>query len=107
MKTTNEFLEKFLPNYHSRNDVARLDDLTKYLSYDMDAEEQTDKGLYNVHYHQAFFEYEELSNKLFAEALQNFENKICEKQRENCFVAAKIIRKDVILNAEQPKTDEL
>lgn len=43
--TTFDFLEKFLPNYHSRDDIARLLDLDKFLSGEMDYLEKKEKVL--------------------------------------------------------------
>jgi len=46
----------------------------------------------------------------FPEALQNFADRICEKQRKNCldsFMKECRDTFDQITNAEQPKTDEL
>lgn len=48
---------------------------------------------------------------IFSEkALQNFADRICERQRENCsrsFIASQIVDKINIISAEQPKIDEL
>lgn len=57
---------------------------------------------------------------LFPEALKNFADKICEKQRENCLNnacidelsidgvwVASLVDKSTILDAEQPKIEEL
>jgi len=115
MKIT-EFLEKFLPNYHKRDDVARLNDLYKFLDLEMTDEEVREKGFVQNCYDDVYFEFSELQDKLFAEALQNFMNKICEKQRGNCCDAWDYFDPDdtehsdcgdAILNAEQPKIDEI
>ena len=41
-------LEDYLPNYYGRKDVARLDDLHKKLSGEMEDEEMVEKGLLNI-----------------------------------------------------------
>jgi len=41
------------------------------------------------------------------EALQNFANQICKKQRENCAIDFYGTAKESIRNAEQPKISEL
>jgi hypothetical protein len=89
----NEFLEKF-----SNNDAEIA------LAKAVLARLREDEGVY--------YDLE----TLFKHALQNFTDKICEKQRENCLQEARIeyvdweecvIDKDYILDAEQPKIDEL
>ena len=79
----NEFLEKFLPDYHNRYDVDRFLDLDKYLSNEMTVSEQIEKELHDVLYSHAYLELVELQDKLFNEALQNYTNEICEKQHVN------------------------
>jgi hypothetical protein len=118
----NEFLEKFLPDYSSNNDVARLDDLHKYFYDEMDESEAKEKGLYYSDVIECFGEFEKLTDKLFSEALQNFADRICEKQRENCegvvtdrindhetepFRDGWYITSGDMLESEQPNIDEL
>jgi hypothetical protein len=93
-----EFLEKFLPDYEGKsiqffNDNYNLkDDRRNLLLYD----------------------------RYFSEALQNFADRICEKQRENCiesidkFCCCRYIEeveeyivKGTIKSCDQPKIDEL
>ena len=76
-----EFIEKFLPDY-----------------------EQKRKNYTKEHniFSDTFFACE-----FFPQALQNFSDKLCSKQRENCFKSAEIIDKDVMMSAEQPKIEEL
>ena len=58
---------------------------------------------------------EKLKDKHFEEALKNFTNAICAKQRENCVNSYSTIEHDLInhdpheaiLYAEQPKIEEL
>ena len=91
-----EFLEKFLPDYEKKEIDFTINEIG--LPFRIKVESQK------------FFE------KHFAEALQNFADKICEKQRENSKASywnvANIgydinIVFQMILNAEQPKIDEL
>ena len=93
MKIT-EFLEKFLPNYHSRNDVARLNDLYKFLDLEMTDEEVREKGFVQNCYDDVYFELSELQDKLFAEALQNacFESLLNEKTKSFEFVSELMIK---------------
>ena len=75
----NEFLEKFLPYYNERADVARFLDLDKYLSNKMTVSEQIEKELHDILYSHAYLEFVELQNKLHGEALQKFEYETLKK----------------------------
>ena len=85
----NDFLERFLPDCHNRLwSAVHNDEITEFQ--------------FNI------------TN--FPEALQNFADKICEKQRENCAKSGwedyvKVNRDDFawfeIKNAKQPKIEEL
>ena len=114
MKTI-EIIQEFLPNYDHRDDVARLDDLARWLDDEMTEEQAAEYGLSGLRMRDVFREFDELQDKLFDEALKNLTNAICAKQREKCakayaelnnndFTNNNIIR---ILNAEQPKMEEL
>ena len=84
-----KFLEKFLPDYHNR-----------YFS-----------AIYNEEIVELQFYVQN-----FPEALQSFADKICEKQRKNCWkpmIKGVTDEKyanflfDEVLNAEQPKIEDL
>ena len=81
-----EFLKKFLPDYDKKIEEAR------------DSVACTWSLFYETH---------------FPEALQNFADKICERQREKCAREWQFAGKDEItcfdriLNANQPKIEEL
>ena len=81
-----EFIERFLPNY-----CERLNDFKKG--------KETDPPDYVINV------------LFFPEALQNFADKICEKQRENCLGACPVEMDkrycNDVQNAEQPKIDEI
>jgi len=90
----NKFLERFLPDYREKMIKAIFEAPIFY-----DTEQ---KNLWACH-------------TLFPEALQNYTDKICAKQRENCldrFLNATINfggsvngrQCDAILNGKQPKT---
>ena len=89
-----DFFEKFLPNYDKQFD-----------NFIVDASLQEDWG------------YTDFILLKFPEALQNFADVICEKQRENCADDSVLnycreynsytIDIDSIRNAKQPKIDEL
>ena len=55
----------------------------------------------------------DLFKKYFPEAMQNLADKICKKQRENCYNAFPdklgdwLLNRNLILNAEQPKIEDL
>ena len=91
----NEFLEKFLPDYHERFNRYKKENGYKYRLGD----ESSILSDFNE------------SN--FPEALQNFADRICEEQRERCCRYAKGLKEDGsllasdMLFAEQPKIDEL
>ena len=88
-----EFMEKFYPDYENR--VKQLREYQKTLiGSALDTSILTE------------------IKELFPEALQNFADKICEKQRGNCEQAQHSYmdcteRAVSILNAEQPKIEEL
>lgn len=87
-----EFLEKFLPAYKAEY-TNLLKELKKTDS------EFTLQGILVLY------------PKAFPEALQNFANRICKKQRDNCFTACvkADTNKDLvaILLSEQPEIEEL
>jgi len=92
-----EFLEKFLPDFESKAKKlgVTIEDTVKLISEDA-VKGAVMKSLLDYYY--------------FSEALQNFADRICKKQRENCANTQHIsvsIYKEQILNAEQPKIDEL
>lgn len=108
--TQQEFLEKFDPNYNEiEKEIGdiRLILVTKYSTYTEIVE--CNKQI------------QSLLDKAFERALQNFTNKICEKQRMECSYSADIDRVDLsgrsrgcgeidmrsILEAEQPKIEDL
>lgn len=76
---------------------------------------QLNDFLYNFGYRMGQIECmskENIDGYSFPEALQNFADKICEKQRENCEFQMKQNSIDwaysrKIINAEQPKIEEL
>ena len=121
-----EILEKYLPDYHRNDDIARMDDLCKYINNEMTEAEEKEKNLFDEDIPTVFAEFLELQEKLHAEALQNFADKLCEKQRMLCVgqiiglsmeldasdeklsvcQSVSLIKED-IKNASQPKIDEL
>ena len=80
----NEFLEKFLPGYYEREDVVLLHNVEWYVKGELDEQERYAKGFRHYSKEQAYLELVVVRDKLFNEALQNYTNEICEKQRENC-----------------------
>jgi DNA-binding protein Fis len=99
-----EFLEKFLPDFNAKE----LDFTVNELGLHFRIKVESDK----------FYE------KYFPEAIQNFADKLCEKQRENCY--GEVLRypyeiydedmketnlceiADIVLHdAEQPEIEEL
>lgn len=76
--TQEEFIEKFCPDYEKKMELIESELVQSS----------------NPVYHAA------IEDSMFTEALQNFTNKICEKQRMECAVNS-------ILNAEQPKIEDL
>jgi len=64
-----DFLEKYYPNYYSCNEVARMDDLSKYLSLEMEYDEMIEKGFvadsYVMSPQDAFNEFIEIQENLF------------------------------------------
>jgi len=95
----NEFLEKFLPDYESKKIIVMFDLAYKFPLND----------------HQRAFLILSMFTKYFTEIIQNFADKLCEKQREICaesFIEAPLMLLEEycyngILNAKQPKIDEL
>jgi len=100
--TLNKFLLKFLPDYKEKNNDAMYN------------------GMVNAKL--SYHEQMRWNEKYFPEAIQNFADKICEKQRGNCADAYfkqedgnslydEILSKNgneiIFLNAKQPKIDEL
>jgi hypothetical protein len=91
--TLNDFLEKFLPDYEAKYHRAIIEAPNLY--------DDEQKELW------AFYD-------IFPEALKNFADKICEKQRDNCewdyqhteHIFDNFIRQD-IKQATQPKIEEL
>ena len=87
----NKFLERFLPDYREKM-IKEIFEAPIF--YDTEQ-----KNLWACH-------------TLFPEALQNYTDLICAKQRENC-VDVYCLNDDIcplendIRNAEQPKTEEL
>ena len=96
-----EFLERFLTDFNEKEIDFTINEIGLLFRIKVES--------------QKFYE------KHFPEALQNFADKICEKQRENCaentiiekfkyetLLTEKINHiKEVIKNAEQPKIEEL
>ena len=89
----NEFLEKFLPDYEQKEIDAKITRISE----------------------RVFF-----IEKIFPEALQNFADHICEKQKSICADAVEVdcgswdgwgdkpyFNYEDVLEAEQPKIDEL
>lgn len=108
--TQQEFIEKFHPNYNEiKKGIGdiKLILVTKYNTY-------AEIVRYNK-------QIQSLLDKAFERALQNFTDKICEKQRMECAESADIDRVDLsgrsrgygeidmksILEAEQPKIEDL
>ena len=95
-----EFIEKFLPNLKER-EKEFCKNYGNTLYYD---DGDIDSEWYNY-----------FSVMYFPEALQNFADKICEKQRENCARAANFQcdycgreqNINDIKNSEQPKIEEV
>jgi len=95
----NEFLEKFLGN----DKLSYFKKLNKKLDNTYDAREAL-QLVYDMQGH-------------FYEALQNYTDRICEKQRENCTIVSKYYVNSVnttfdnflkeMRNAEQPKIEEI
>jgi hypothetical protein len=123
---TSEILEKFLPDYYRRDDVARLDDLHKFLCNEMSIDEEKESGLRGLPYSDVFEEFIEQQDEMLEEALSNLADGFGKKQRENChqvvhrqiectsnenFELAKalwaIYLEHKILKSEQPKIEEL
>jgi len=68
-----DLLESSLSNYHVRDDVARLQDLDKFLMGDMTEEEQLEKGFCDFDAVQsAYEELTDLLDALVVEAIENF-----------------------------------
>jgi len=91
-----EFLNRFLPDFKQKE----IDFADNKIAFHIRIKAET----------QAFYE------KYFPEALQNFADKICEQQRENCAIiyAEEVLSGDGlpilaynIINAEQPEIEEL
>jgi hypothetical protein len=100
-----EFLEKFLPDYEAKRKPI---------------ENEVNKSFKNSGINPAFKERHITDAMLqyFPEALQNFANLLCEKQREKCAGAMSVILDETgtmlmdfdfyrICDAEQPKLEDL
>lgn len=98
--TQEEFVKKFCPDYEKKMELIESELVQSS----------------NPVYHAA------IEDSMFTEALQNFTNKICEAQRKECANYAKckhfndvfssrstsiLSIMDAILNAEQPKIEDL
>jgi len=107
-----EILENFLPDYYSNDNIARIDDLTKFILDEMEDKDIIAYGLEKTTKAEAYRELYELESELLSIAVQNMHDKVCEQQRENCIVAFENSFGDKdsvekISNAEQPKIKEL
>lgn len=105
-----EFIEKFCPNYKER--MAQLQAIIEEYCQQEPLTER------EMELHETI---SILNEGMFDDALQNFANKICEAQRKECAESASIdwidpfdfsaghngIDKKSILNADQPKIEEL
>lgn len=69
---TQDFLEKYLPNYYHRDDVAHVDDMDKFLSGEMDEAEQEEKGFKGASTSEMFKRYFESHMSLVFEAIMNY-----------------------------------
>ena len=65
-----DFIEGYLPNYARCQDVARLDDLHRFLDGEMDQSDYAEYGLDSYTHREAFDEYIEIQNKLFSQAFE-------------------------------------
>ena len=74
-----EILEKYLSDYYRSDDVARMDDLCKYINSEMTEAEEKEKNLFDEDIQTVFAEFLELQDKLMARALQNL---IKQKERQ-------------------------
>ncbi|MDR2146433.1 MAG: hypothetical protein LBE91_08250 [Tannerella sp.] len=70
--TVLDFIEDNLPDYHRSNEIARLDDLAKFLDSEMDLDEMNEKGFVPGLVADTFQEYTEIENSLFERAMKNF-----------------------------------
>ena len=86
---TLEILERYLPDYHRNDNVARMDDLSKWLNAEMEEDEQKEKGLLCAPKSEVFDEFLELQDKLMSRALQNLI-----KQNETLLEACKTTLED-------------
>ena len=77
--TTQEFLEKYLPNYHSDDRVVVLDDYHKYLTNNIEDGKNSIADVNGIiemkRVVNTFNFYSSLQDDLFSEALENY-NKI-------------------------------
>ena len=109
----NEFLEKFLPDYEEKFRIKKEDVRLHIRKSSIEHLDNITKSI--------------LADENFPELLQNFTDKICEKQRENCGKIAQdsynricTVKQNckycdggcpdegiIVLNAEQPKIDDL
>lgn len=102
-----EFLEKYTPNYKEKSKEAFFNFIP--------LREEVTKALDNGNFSALIGRFmDNYFREIFPEALQNFADKICEKQRSNCVtnyaVNVELIFDNAlkaIKEAEQPKIDEL
>jgi len=107
-----DFLEKFLPDYEAKSEV--MNNRIKML-VNTPTTRTSQAIMAKINNIESNF-----IDKYFQEALQNFVDQICKKQREECndlFLnyydqydyssMDYLFRTDQILNAKQPKIDEL
>jgi len=91
-----EFIEKFLPDYEAKKIIVMCD-----LAYKSPINDQQRAILILS-----------MFTKYFTEIMQNFADQLCERQRENCWgeydwYCSPHENSKLILNAEQPKIEEL
>jgi len=101
-----DFLGVHLPDYHSNDLIARMDDCARFLDDELTREEIKEKGFDKATVSEVFQEHEELQNKVFDRAIKAFADDYGERQRLSCSDA--LIKNDyndphdVIMAAPQP-----
>jgi len=99
-----EFLERYLPNYEEKREEWIIDN------------EELISEIQRMHFSEIMTVCLHLSfiTNYIPEALQNYTDKVCKKQRENCrdnlFMSDLLDWRqagNVILSAEQPKIEEI